>query len=194
MELYPLRATDGVSPNMALGAMPTRPALLVRLTSSDGCFGWGEIWANFPPRANQHKAQLVEDVIAPKLAGMTFINPVDITDKLRTALSTYFLHVGQPLVFEHILAGLDVALWDLALRQRGESFAQFMGLTSPSVATYASSLNAKDAKRLIEEYIDFGQSRFKIKISFGSGQDVNFARLAAEICPQSHQFRSRTGR
>lgn len=183
VDLFPLRASGGVSPNMALGTMPTRPALLVRLRSTDGCFGWGEIWANFPPRANQHKAQIVEDVVAPKLLGTTFVHPQDVVSKLRVSLSTYFLHVGQPLVFEHILAGLDMALWDLALRNRGECFADFMGLANKTAATYASSINAVDAERLIEAHAKLGQQHFKIKIGFGSQTDMAFVRKAADICP-----------
>lgn len=110
IEVYPLRAVGGVSPNMALGGMPTRPALLVRVVADDGCFGWGEVWANFPPRANLHKAHLIEDVVVSHLQGYTFTDPLEVDAHLRAKLATYFLHIGQQQVFEHILAGLDTAL------------------------------------------------------------------------------------
>ena len=73
--LFPLNATGGVSPNMALGQMPVRPALLIKLVDKDGCFGWGEIWSNFPPRANLHKAHLMEDVVNKHLIGSQFAAP-----------------------------------------------------------------------------------------------------------------------
>jgi len=123
IDAHPLRAPAADGPTMALGRMPTRPALLARVVDRDGVAGWGEVWANFPPRANLHKAHLLEDVIAARLDGFTFTAPVEVTEYLREALATYFLHAGQSRVFEHLLAGLDCALWDLALRAAGSSFA-----------------------------------------------------------------------
>lgn len=98
--LFPLNATGGVSPNMALGQMPVRPALLLKIMDKDGCFGWGEIWSNFPPRANLHKAHLMEDVVNKHLIGSQFSAPQDLTDRLQASLSVYFLHIGQSEVFE----------------------------------------------------------------------------------------------
>ena len=123
IDLYPLRASGGVSPSMALGVMPTRPGLLVAIVDTHGCTGWGEVWANFPPRANLHKAHLIEDVLAPKLAKFSYTETKGSPKQfLRDSLGVYFLHIGQERVFDHILAGLDVALWDLALRSAGRSF------------------------------------------------------------------------
>lgn len=181
--LYPLRATGGVSPRMALGTMPTRPALLVRIESADGCFGWGEVWANFPPRANMHKAHVIEDVVAPRLKGMTFTEPGEVGDTLRDALWVYFLHVGQTTVFEHILAGIDMALWDLALRSHGCSFAEFMGIRDATARSYASSINAEDLEETIPKHAAMGQGFFKIKIGFTEHGSRELLERACRLCP-----------
>ena len=183
VDLFPVRSTGGNSPSMVLGMMPTRPALLVRLTDSDGAIGWGEIWANFPPRANIHKAHLVEDVVAPKLVGAGFVEPREFTDQLRAELSTYFVHIGQPQVLEHILAGLDCALWDLALRGHGRSFATHMGLPTASAHTYASSINPPDLDRLLPLHARFGQWYFKLKVGFDDATDRAFVERASALCP-----------
>lgn len=183
VDAYPIRAAGGVSPNMALGAMPTRPALLVRLCDTDGCAGWGEVWANFPPRANLHKAHVIEDVVAPRLTGIDFVEPWEVGELLRKALSTYFLHVGQSRVFEHVLAGLDTALWDLALRRSGQSFVEHMGLQDGRVPSYASSINAADLERLIAHHAQLGQSRFKLKVGFDDTADRRLVEKAAGLCP-----------
>ena len=149
---------------MALGTMPTRPALLIRISDGDGCYGWGEVWANFPPRANIHKAHIIEDVVSPKLTGMSYVEPSEIPERLREELSVYFLHVGQRRVFEHILAGIDMALWDLALRRMDKSFAEFMDLPATAAPTYASSINSNDLERLIPHHAGLGQVHFKLKI------------------------------
>ena len=180
--LYPLRASGGVSPSMPLGTMPTRPALLVSLSDAQGCTGWGEVWANFPPRANSHKQHLIEDVIAPKLTGFTFVDPREVNQYLRESLSIYFLHVGQEHVFEHILAGLDTALWDLALRSAGRSFVEHMRI-SADARCYASSVNPDDLEEKFTEHGQLGQNHFKLKLGFADEEDLAFVARAASICP-----------
>ena len=180
----PIRAKGGVSPKMALGTMPTRPALLVRVEDNAGCFGWGEVWANFPARANLHKAHIIEDVIAVHLAGLSFCDPLEVSEALRAKLSTFFLHVGQREVFEHVLAGLDTAMWDLALRNSGQSFAEFMGLGSGHAKSYATSINAEDLERLIPHHASLGQSHFKLKIGFAEHGTTRIVEQAASLCPQ----------
>lgn len=183
LELYPLQVEGGVSPSMALGSMPKRPALLIRVVDSDGCYGWGEIWANFPPRANIHKAHIVDDVLKPKLLGLTYIEPQEIEQALRKQLSVYFLHVGQSQVFEHILAGLDTALWDLALRKTNVSFANYMSLSKSTAPAYASSINTTDLDRLIPHHASLGQAYFKVKIGFLNDDDRALVERAASMFP-----------
>lgn len=173
---------------MALGLMPTRPALLVRIRDVDGCLGWGEVWANFPPRANLHKAHIIEDVVAPHLRGARFVEPREIGALLCDQLSTYFLHVGQLEVFSHILAGIDTALWDLALRKAGRSFADFMGLSEVSAQSYATSINAEDLERLIPHHASLGQTHFKLKIGFDEHGNREIVERAARLCPNGSRI------
>lgn len=169
---------------MALGTMPTRPALLVKVIDTNGCFGWGEVWANFPPRANIHKAHIIEDVVAPKLKEARFVEPQEIGEMLRDKLSTYFLHIGQKEVFEHILAGIDTALWDLALRDKGQSFADFMRLETASAQTYATSINADDLETLIPHHTSLGQKHFKLKIGFAEHGCGHIMKRAKALCDE----------
>lgn len=163
--------------------MPTRPALLVKVDERSDCFGWGEVWSNFPPRANIHKAHLIEDVIASHLTGLSFSDPREVQIRLREKLATYFLHIGQLQVFEHILAGVDTALWDLALRHAGVSFTAFMKLAEPSAKSYATSINANDLERLIPHHAGLGQTHFKLKIGFAEHGNVEMVKTATRLCP-----------
>ena len=188
IDVYPIRAKGGVSPKMALGTMPTRPALLVRIKDTSGCFGWGEVWANFPPRANIHKAHIIEDVVAEHLKGFAFADPREVENALREKLSVFFLHVGQSRVFEHILAGIDTALWDLALRNAGQSFAEFMGLSDGAAQSYATSINAEDLETLIPHHAGLGQTHFKLKIGFADHGCRKIVEQAAKLCPQGSRI------
>lgn len=182
IELYPLSATGGVSPNMALGQMPVRPALLIKLIDNNGCFGWGEIWSNFPPRANIHKANLIDDVVSQHMIGARFSTPVELTAMLRHKLSVYFLHIGQQQVFEHILAGIDTAAWDLCLRNNDMSFAAHMGIKAQAHC-YASSLNPGDLAKRLDDHAGMGQTEFKLKIGFEAHADYAFVSDAAACLP-----------
>ena len=182
--LYPLLAMGGISPSMSLGEMNTRPALLISVTDREGCKGWGEIWANFPPRANIHKMHLIEDVVAPSLVGHTFVDPREVSLYLRETLSIYFLHIGQEKVFEHILAGLDLALWDLALRSAGRSFAEHMKIGTQA-RCYASSINPDDLEEKLAELGRSGQDHFKLKLGFGNDEDYALVERASQIRPQN---------
>lgn len=168
---------------MALGSMPTRPALLIKIEDRSGCYGWGEVWANFPPRANTHKAHIIEDVVAPCLNGLPYTDPREVEKTLRDKLAVYFLHVGQLQVMEHILAGIDTALWDLSLRHAGMTFAQFMTLPKASASTYATSINANDLERLIPHHSALGQTHFKLKVGFAEHDTVALVKKAAQLCP-----------
>lgn len=182
--LYPLNAKGGVSPNMALGQMPVRPALLIKLTDSDGCFGWGEIWSNFPPRANLHKTHLMEDVVNHHLIGKKFAAPSELIAQLRSTLSVYFLHIGQTEVFEHILAGIDTAAWDLCLRNANVNFAEFMAISNQAQC-YASSLNPDDLSKRLDAHADMGQTEFKLKIGFEAESDISFVANASAQLPDN---------
>lgn len=184
LELFPIAASGGVSPQMAIGSMPSRPALLIRIRDSDGCYGWGEVWANFPPRAHLHKANLIQDVITPLLDGVSYTEPREVQRFLRDRLSIYFLHVGQQQVFEHILAGVDIALWDLSLRRHNYSVADYFGLTQKHVPCYASSINADDLEETIPLAVTRGQRHFKIKIGFQSDGGCSVVERATALCPR----------
>ena len=46
-----------------------RPAVFVRIGASDGAWGWGEVFCNFPQVGAEHRARLVASLFAPLLEG-----------------------------------------------------------------------------------------------------------------------------
>ena len=53
----------------SFGTMHDRPAVLVRVEDAEGAHGWGEAWCNFPSCGAEHRARLIETVLAPLLVG-----------------------------------------------------------------------------------------------------------------------------
>ena len=59
----------------SFGIMHDRPALLLKVTDADGVEGWGEVWCNFPAVGAEHRARLVQSVLAPLAVGKPWRNP-----------------------------------------------------------------------------------------------------------------------
>jgi L-alanine-DL-glutamate epimerase-like enolase superfamily enzyme len=57
----------------SFGSIPARNALLIRIEDRDGAFGWGEVWANFPPSGAESKLRLLETVILP-MSGRSYVD------------------------------------------------------------------------------------------------------------------------
>src|SRR5579863_4029448 len=61
----------------SFGRMLDRPAVFVRVEDAEGCVGWGEVWANFPSNGAEHRARLINEVLAPAISGLAAAEPRD---------------------------------------------------------------------------------------------------------------------
>ena len=59
----------------SFGKMLNRPAVFVRVEDDDGVVGWGEVWSNFPSTGAEHRARLVNEVLAPAITGFSASEP-----------------------------------------------------------------------------------------------------------------------
>src|SRR3954454_15177675 len=75
----------------SFGRMLDRPAVFVRAEDEDGHVGWGEVWANFPSTGAEHRARLVNEMLAPLISGSHVTHPVDVFDALTQATSVVAL-------------------------------------------------------------------------------------------------------
>ena len=116
--VYPIRASGGVSPKMALGTMPTRPALLVRIEDTSGCFGWGEVWAR-PGLELQERSMIT-------LAALTVLGREnELRVHLRGALN---LGIPKDKIIEILIHLAHYGGWPVAvsaMRIAKESFESF---------------------------------------------------------------------
>jgi len=167
---YPLASPVVTS----FGIMRDRPAVLVRVEDRDGAFGWGEVWCNFPSCGAEHRARLVESEIAPRLLAQSFDGPAAASRALEAELRVLTLQTGEWGSFAQCLAGIDIALWDLAARKQGVVLADLLagGRAARSVPAYASGINRKDADSLVPAMREKGYGAFKVKIGLGVDGDV----------------------
>lgn len=182
IESIRLRAEVDGLPESSLGAMAARNGLLVRVEDGDGAFGWGEIWCNFPPHASQSRQQLLETVIAPELTGTRFESHEQVRPHLEERWSIMATHVGEPGPFGHCIAGLDMAVWDLAARRAGQPLAAFLAAQSAdSVMVYASTPSPPArAPELSRALVESGHRAIKLKVGIDPRRDEDQVRGVRE--------------
>src|SRR3982751_3820230 len=80
----------------SFGRMLDRPAVFVRVEDGDGHVGWGEVWANFPAPGAEHRARIVNDVLAPMAVGIAAESPQNVFEQLTQRTAVLALQCGEP--------------------------------------------------------------------------------------------------
>ncbi len=158
----------------SFGAMTSRPAVFVRVEDTDGAFGWGEIFANWPAAGAEHRVRLLMEDVSDLILGRVFQRPADLFDSLSAQTHIRALQCGEWGPFAHVIAGLDIAFHDLLARRAALPMAQFLSPdAASSVPTYASGIHINDADRIIGESRALGFDAFKVKVGFGLATDID---------------------
>ncbi|MEM9027467.1 MAG: mandelate racemase/muconate lactonizing enzyme family protein [Pseudomonadota bacterium] len=126
-DVVPLRIPfqDG---SAGVGLMPTKwthlDFALVRLQSEDGLVGWGDAFAY---NCRTAVCAALEDMVKPLILGLD----VEPTSTWLTAVNEELqkrLHLhGRYGITTFAISAVDIALWDLAAKQAGQSLATFLG-------------------------------------------------------------------
>ncbi len=165
---YPIEVPVSTS----FGAMHERPAVFVSIKDEDGFTGWGEIWCNFPACGAEHRARLIATVFAPLLEGERSGDPRTAFEELTAKTAVLAIQSGEPGPIAQCIAGIDIALWDLAARRAALPLWKLLGGVSPSIKVYASGLNPDQPERLAAACLSEGHRAFKLKVGFGVERDV----------------------
>jgi L-alanine-DL-glutamate epimerase-like enolase superfamily enzyme len=156
----------------SFGTMTDRPAVFVEVTDEDGASGWGEVWCNFPGCGAEHRARLVHSVMAPLLEGQSFDEgPRQAWEALTRQTAVLAIQSGEPGPMAQAIAGIDLALWDLAARRAGQPLWRYLG-GQPRIPVYASGINPEGALETAERMRAAGHNAFKLKVGFGAERDV----------------------
>jgi L-alanine-DL-glutamate epimerase-like enolase superfamily enzyme len=176
LETIVLRAPIASPVVTSFGAIPERVSVLVRAEDSEGGFGWGEIWCNFPTFAAEHRALVLDRIVAPLALGQRVADPAALWRELTRRMHTMAVQSGDHGAIAAALAGLDAALWDLAARRAGVPLATLLGGAVRPVPAYASGLNPQDGPAVVERARAEGYRAFKQKIGFGEATDLGNLR------------------
>ena len=145
--------------------------LLVKITSESGVMGWGEAHSPPVPRVSQ---ALVEDLFAPQLLGQ---DPLAIEAQWDRMYHAMRLRGHTRGIMLEAMAGIDIALWDLAGRILEQPVYRLMGGPFGAMASgplripcYASGIPGATLEERLEAAERFLGMGFKaMKLSIGRG-------------------------
>ena len=162
----------------AMGPLRHRPALLLRIEDCDGAAGWGEIWCNFPPDGDAHRARLAANVLGAAVFDLAS-DAADPFAHVSRRLHRLSIQAGEPGPVAQIAAGLDIAVGDLRARRAGRPLAEHLGGEVRAVPAYASGISPDSFAARMERMRGLGYRRFKLRVGFGPDDGLGVAEEAA---------------
>ena len=147
------------TPMMAISSVV---CLLVAVRDDDGVEGWGEIWCNFPRFGIHHRARLLKEVFAPSLVQRTFASPAEAWASMNASSNILRLQSGESGPVAAVIAGIDIALHDIAAKKARLPLWRMLGGTSGKVPVYASLGRAEDPRPTAERCMERGFRALKV--------------------------------
>jgi L-alanine-DL-glutamate epimerase-like enolase superfamily enzyme len=111
--------------------------VLVEVSTDSGLTGWGDAFAYVCP---QTTSKAIEEMIAPQARGLEAPDAQDIPAFMEVVQRKLHLW-GRYGITMFAISGLDIALWDLAAKQKGEPLHRLLGARKRArIPAYASLL------------------------------------------------------
>jgi L-alanine-DL-glutamate epimerase-like enolase superfamily enzyme len=115
----------------------------------------------------------MEDV-ADLVLGAEIREPSDLYRKLMRETHIRALQSGEWGPFRQVIAGLDIAVWDLFARRANRPLRHFLNPHAASmVPAYASGIHVRAAAQDIKTARLSGFTAFKVKVGFNLSQDAH---------------------
>jgi O-succinylbenzoate synthase len=151
--------------------------ILVRVGTGDGVIGWGECASPsdpfYCPETTKTCWHILHDFLVPMVLGREWTTIEELVGFYRQVKGNAFAR-----------AGLEMACWDALARSQEKPLHELLGGTRTEILSGVSLGIEPDVEVLldrIEEFLNQGYRRIKLKIS--PGQDVDVVRRVRERYP-----------
>ena len=180
VEAFAYRVPIAAPIKVSFGTFRDRPMVLVRIVDASGAEGWGEIWCNWPAVGAEHRARLADD-FKDRLVGRTYATPDAAFRQLTAELEVISLQTGEIGPIAQVIAGIDIAMWDLAARMQGKPLYRVLGAAPrDKVPVYATGINPDQPEKFAAARYAEGHRAFKLKTGFNHDRDVGNLRAMRE--------------
>lgn len=159
-----------------LGSVTEREGIIVEVIDAEGGSGFGEGVAFSTPWYTEETVQtslhILTDILIPLLQKKTIKHPEEAAILFRTVRRNNMAK-----------AGLEMALWDLYVKQKAKSLSQLIGGTRKKIASgvVIAADSISKALNQIEKFLEEGYQRYKVKIH--PGQDYSFLSEIRKFYP-----------
>jgi galactonate dehydratase len=162
----------------------TDRSIVVRIETETGIVGWGETYGLVAPRA---VSELIADVAADFVLGQDSADPAAIHDRLYSLMRVRGYTGGFWL---DALAGLDIALWDIAAKAAGMSLARHLAPDAGRRAIRGSvsglpGATLADRVAGAVRWAEQGFDSFKIALAVADDAATEFAALREALGPSA---------
>ena len=180
IEAFCIRVPVRMPIKVAFGTFRDRPMVLLRVVGTDGAEGWGEVWANWPASGAEHRARLALD-LGERVAGRRFDSPEQMFTQLSRELEVLVLQTLEVGPIAQVIAGLDIACWDMVARRAGQPLHRLLSNRQVShVPVYVTGINPDQPEVFAAARQAEGFKAFKLKTGFGHDIDVRNLRAMRE--------------
>jgi len=163
---------------------PQRDSVLVKITSEDGSFGWGQSVPipSWSYETFESVVTTIERYLAPALVGR---NPFDIAGAHRVmnqAIAPSF-STGMPIA----KAGVDLALHDLCGKLRGQNLPERWGRSPLDRILLSWTVNPRtleETEVLVSEGLQRGYQHFNVKLGPDPRFDLEMCRIVRRLAPE----------
>ena len=159
----------------AVGEYDNRPGVFIKIEDTDGFRGWGEVFCNFPPCGAEHRARLIDTLIAPFLLNQEcFSEPKEAYQYLNQKTEIIVSKSGEYGPFAQCIAAVDIALWDMwARKQAVPLWKKLNPHGNPKIRAYASGLGPDSPEETAVIKQQEGYREFKLKVGFDLDYDIS---------------------
>ncbi|MBV1701828.1 MAG: mandelate racemase/muconate lactonizing enzyme family protein [Hyphomicrobiales bacterium] len=184
VEPFILRIPIATPVKTPMGMVDSAIALLVRVTTTQGEEGWGEVWCNFPRFSAFNRAVILTKVIGPFLKSRQFAGPYEAWSAMSTAANVLRLQSGDTGAIASAIAGVDIALWDIVGKRERRPIWSLLGGKVGIIDTYASLGRSHGGEEMIEDAMKRGFRGFKLRCWGNPDQHIGaYHKARAQIGP-----------
>jgi L-alanine-DL-glutamate epimerase-like enolase superfamily enzyme len=159
-------------------------SVLVKVTTASGAVGWGETYGIVVPSA---VTAIIGDLLGPMIVGRDPRDPGVIHEDLYDLMRVRGFFGGY---YVDALAGVDIALWDVAARLAGLPLARLLGgIRHTTIPAYVSGLpkpTLEERVRFAAAWIEKGFDAVKFAAAVAdAGEEAEMAALRHRLGPSA---------